>query len=165
MKSILSIYFSLAISSICISQVVTPEVIISASGEFENGGVQVIWTLGDFQTTTFSKSDLSLTQGFLQSNFTITGILNMTESTDIKIKVFPNPVRDILNIQVKSNNNSNIQWELINQAGKTIKTGDNSSNLNNSKIDFSSYNNGVYFIRTFKKDGSYMKVFKVVYLN
>ncbi len=164
MKHILLTCFILTFSLYFFGQTISTDVIVSAGGEFKNTNAQISWTLGDFQTATFSENSVVLTQGFLQSNLTITGILDMEESQDIKIKVFPNPVKDILNIEIQSSENSVIQWELINQTGKIIKAGNNSQNLSHSQIRFSSYNYGVYFIRTFKKDGSYMKVFKVVYV-
>ncbi len=165
MKQVLLSSFIFVIYAHCFGQTITPNVLISAGDEFKNSFAQISWTLGDFQTTTYSKNDLTLTQGFLQSNFNITGVLNIEKTSDINIKVYPNPVKDILNIQIQSNSNSIIQWELINQSGKMLKTGNNSEDLTNSQINFSSFNNGIYFIRTYKKDGSYVKVFKVVYLN
>jgi len=150
---------------LCFSQTNTPQVFVSAGGDFKDSYAQISWTLGDFQTETYFENDLLLTQGFLQSNFHITGIFNPEKTSDFKIKVFPNPVKDILNIQIQSKKPVSIKWELINQVGKIIETSNSFNNSNNSHINFSSFENGVYFIRTYKKDGSYIEIFKVVYLD
>jgi len=157
----------LIVPLLCFSQTNTPEVIVSTGGQFANTHAQISWTLGDFQTTTYTNSDqnLILTQGFLQSKFDIADVINLEESTDIKIKVFPNPVKDILNIQIQSKENQSIRWELITQSGKIIETSQSFNNSKDSQVNFSSFENGIYFIRTYTKDGSYIKVFKVVYLD
>lgn len=165
MKKILFTYLLYIISILCFSQTNRPDVLVSAGGGFTNEQIQISWTLGDFQTATYTNNDLILTQGFLQSNFNITGVFNLEETSDIKIKVFPNPVKDILNIQIQSKENLSIRWELINQSGKIIETSHSFNNSKNSQINFLSFENGIYFIRTFNKDGSYIKIFKVVYLN
>ena len=157
----------LIIPLLCFSQTNTPEVIVSTGGQFANTHAQISWTLGDFQTTTYTNTDqnLILTQGFLQSKFDIADVINIEESNDIKIKVFPNPVKNILNIQIQSKENQDIRWELITQSGKIIETSHSYNQNNDCQINFSSFENGIYFIRTYTKDGSYLKVFKVVYLN
>ena len=165
MKNILLACFFLIVVDTCFSQTTnTPDVIISGGGEFINGHAQVLWTIGDFQTKTQEKEYLLLTQGFLQSDLTVTGTINFQEVSEIEIKVFPNPVTDILNIQLKSSDNQPVFWELYNQSGQKVKS---STILNNENIqvDFSPYENGAYFIRTFTSDGLYLKIFKLVHLN
>ena len=147
-----------------IGQTITPNVIISAGGEYKDENTQVIWTLGDFLTSTLSKNELSITQGFLQTYFNITDVFTIEKESDIKINVFPNPVIDFLNIRIEDNSKHQLKWELINQTGMVIKRNNNSINLNEYKIDFTEYNSGIYFIRTYNSNGNYFKVFKIVYL-
>lgn len=150
---------------ICFSQTHTPNVTVSSGGDFKLiGYAQISWTLGDFQTETYSKNELILTQGFLQSNLYVEDPVSFEEIDDVEIKVFPNPVKDILNIQINTEGNQKILWELINQNGSVIETS-KQYNSKNSKINFTSYKSGIYFVRTFSKNGGYLKVFKVVYLN
>lgn len=142
----------------------TPDVIVSSGGEFANDYAQIMWTLGDFQITTYAKDDLILTQGFLQTELKVTGVVNIKETSKIELNVFPNPVRDILNIQVQSETTQAVFWELFNQKGQVVKS---STILNNklTQVDFSPFENGVYYVRTYTKDGAFFKVFKLVYLN
>lgn len=166
MKKFLFSYMLIILPILCFSQTNKPNAFISAGTDFQrNGYAHMAWTLGDFQTATYSENGIILTQGFLQSNFNITSIYEFEETSEIKIKVFPNPVKDILNIQIQSKQNLDIRWELINQGGKIIETSHSFNNTKNYQINFSSFENGVYFVRTFNKAGSYIKVFKVVYLN
>ncbi len=144
-------------------QMLSPETILSSGGEFANTAAQISWTLGDFQTTTYVKDQLVLTQGFLQSEIKITSIINIDNSGNIELKVFPNPVTNYLSLKVISHENKKISWQLINQNGKIIKYNDIYNK--NTEIDFSSYKNGIYYLKTFSKDGSFIKIFKIVRIN
>ncbi len=167
MKVLLSTCFLFIFPIICFSQTITPNAMVSSAVEYTDSiaDIQISWTLGDFQTDTYTKDQLTVTQGFLQSNFNITSVVKFEDFSNIELKVFPNPVVDILNIQVKSENKQEIVWELINQYGSIIKTSREYQNNQKYQINFTSFESGIYFIRTFSKDGAYVKIFKIVYLN
>jgi len=69
-----------------------------------------------------------------------------------KVKVYPNPVKDILTIE-SINNITDIR--IINSLGQVINSVslDNSDKLN---IDFSNYTKGVYFVNLRLKDGNHI---------
>ncbi|MCF6241140.1 MAG: T9SS type A sorting domain-containing protein [Bacteroidales bacterium] len=147
----------------CFGQILSPETILSSGGEFANSSAQISWTLGDFQTTTYVKDQLVLTQGFLQSEIKVTAIFDINQSEDIELKVYPNPVTNYLYLKVISPNSKKLSWQLINQNGKLIKYDDIYNR--NTAIDFSVYKDGVYYLKTFSKDGSFIKIFKIIRVN
>jgi hypothetical protein len=160
MKKLLVLNIMLLAYFVGYGQILSPETILSSGGEFANTAAQISWTLGDFQTTTYVKDQLVITQGFLQSEIKITSIINIDNSGNIELKVFPNPVTNYLTLKVVSHDNKKISWLLINQNGKIIKYNDIYNK--NAEIDFSSYKNGVYYLKTFSKDGSFIKIFKII---
>ena len=62
--------------------------------------------------------------------------------TSNKLKVYPNPILNELTINTKENKTSNV--EIFNQLGQKVYK--NSFN-NSTKIDFSNYSKGLYFVK------------------
>ncbi len=144
-------------------QTLSPEAILSSGGDFANTAAQISWTLGDFQTTTYVKDQIVLTQGFLQSQIKVTDVFNIDNSADVELKVFPNPVTNYLYIKLISNENKKLLWQLINQSGKIIRNDDIYNKQ--AEIDFGAYKAGIYYLKTFSKDGSFVKIFKIIRIN
>ncbi len=144
-------------------QILSPTALVSSGGNFANSSAQISWTLGDFQTKTYAKETLLLTQGFLQSNITVTSVLELDNSEKIHVNVYPNPVSTYVNMEIINKDNKKLSWQLINQSGNIIKIDD----INNThvKIDFRAYQTGVYYLKTFSKDGTYLKIFKILRIN
>lgn len=76
---------------------------------------------------------------FMPKNSTTT--INKVEE-DSEIKIFPNPARDLLTVQV--NNEEIIKVEIINNIGQKINLAQNSSS-NQITIDISSLKSGIYY--------------------
>ncbi len=144
-------------------QTLSPETILSSGGDFANTAAQISWTLGDFQTTTYVKDQIVLTQGFLQSQIKVTDVFNIDNSADVELKVFPNPVTNYLYIKLISNENKKLSWQLINQSGKIIRNDDIYNKQ--AEIDLGTYKAGIYYLKTFSKDGSFVKIFKIIRIN
>ena len=63
---------------------------------------------------------------------------------DMGILIFPNPARDIINVQLK--NSSNAKFEMRNLNGQVVKFG-KFTNANSEKIYLTGLNPGIYFLR------------------
>jgi len=95
--------------------------VISSSGNhFNNGSVQISYTIGEAIINTFSSSSNKLTQGFHQTNLQIADIKSHKPS--IEISVYPNPFGDQFNIQTECF--EKIGYELYDNSGKLILNGD-----------------------------------------
>ncbi|OQX82230.1 MAG: hypothetical protein B6D64_00925 [Bacteroidetes bacterium 4484_276] len=65
-------------ATVLYGQSVSPEVIATSGGYFENAEISLSWTLGETVTETFSSGNVTLTQGFQQPyNFYLQQILNI----------------------------------------------------------------------------------------
>lgn len=77
-----------------------------------------------------------------------TGIIN-NNNTSLEINIFPNPVSESLNIQLKNNEaiSSSFTYTLLNSIGLNIKEGDLSFKENVASINTEALSSGIYFIR------------------
>ena len=84
---------------IFIAQSTKPEVIASTGDYFKNKEYSLSWTLGECITETCSSSDNVLTQGFQQSNYTITAVSQLT-SEQFLLKAYP--TSDFITVFIES---------------------------------------------------------------
>jgi hypothetical protein len=76
-----------------------PHDLVSASGaSFQNSSGYLSFSIGELISTTLSSSSLTLTQGFHQTRLR-TGVPVITQR-EIQMSVFPNPVKDLLILQI-----------------------------------------------------------------
>jgi hypothetical protein len=151
-----------ASTSFC--QTITLDGLFSSGNDYVSSNSQISWTLGDIQTTTYRKGFI-LTQGSLQSGIEIISAVQSPEYKDIELKVFPNPVREILNINFSSGNKVDLKFELFNIEGEKIITGDLNNFMNVAQIQFNQFQNGCYILKIFSTDNKFSRTFKILYNN
>lgn len=151
--------------SVCVhSQSISPEAILPAAGNLSNSHAQISWTLGDFETETYSKESVTLTQGFLQSNLVVTNVINIKNDNNlIDLKVFPNPVSDYLNLQYVATKKVAMVFYLYNLNGSLIYSKNADASIFSETIDFTVFESGVYVLKAVSKDGTFAKTFKLFY--
>jgi len=90
---------------------------------------------------------------------TIAGINN--PGVDFEFNLFPNPAHDQLNIQVITNSNKEVNYELYDFSGRVLlkKNIGIVSGTVNDHLDISTYDNGLYVIRLYVGDISITKKF------
>lgn len=80
-------------------------------------------------------------------NFTNTTAINeISDSRNRNLKLFPNPVIDLLNIQFKSANEENVLIQIMNVQGKILyqQRFTNQTGINNLSIPLASFQKGLY---------------------
>ena len=84
-------------------------------------GVQLSWTIGEPITETFSNSTWILTQGFHQS-WQSQGTIGQEpyEHSQLTVKVYPNPVRELLSVSL-GNNYSSLLLDIYDISGRLIR--------------------------------------------
>ena len=145
MKKLLLIFLCLPL--IGFGQITSPSVISSSGNSYNNGGINMDYTLGEIVVETFQPTVTPLpltytilTQGFHQ------GILKVTtsvENIDIKTKVYPNPTTNFIIIELEKNVNADILVYDIN--GKLVLK-DKLNDENQKQLDFSFLNQGNYLL-------------------
>ncbi len=123
----------------------TVQYVIGNAGEdFQSPNTQVSWTIGEVATETFISSTHTVSQGFHQGNLLVDRI-NEDFPTDFSIKVYPNPVSDILLIETDA---ENLEYRIIDIDGRVRLNGNIISE--NQQIDFTGLPTGTYFFQVEK---------------
>ena len=99
------------------AQSISPEVIASAGEHFENGTTQLSWTLGEVVIDTYDNGTNTLTQGFHQTQLTVTSVEETL--SEVRLNMYPNPTSELLNIDL-GNNQTDINLQLFDMSGKLV---------------------------------------------
>jgi len=104
---------------------------------------------------TVSNSNVTLTQGFQQPNYSLSPFEEHPEF-NYSISVFPNPVVDILNIETIEN----VEFELnvFDLNGKILF---NDKLSHKMEINLSGYSKGTYFLRILSPENKEVKLYKI----
>jgi len=141
---------------------VKQEVIASAGGYNVNGALSISWTLGETIIPTLTSQDgsLILAHGF-QQKLIITAV---EENLDlqVKIKVYPNPASEVVNIQFEEPVDGEIDVAILDSQGKLIKRETIESAIVEKQINLQDFPAGIYYIRLTKD--KLVNVYKVVKL-
>lgn len=84
------------------------------------------------------------------------------EETNQKIRLFPNPVEDILILEIFSNKTSKVNLSIVNKEGKLLNKSSNvllQVGWNNTKFNTQALSAGVYYILVEEAEKKYSKKF------
>lgn len=143
-----------------VSAQVKQEVIASAGGYDTNGGLSISWTLGETIIPTFTNGDLVLTHGFQQQLIVTTVEENLEEL--VKVKVYPNPASDYINILFEAPVEGEITLTIIDSHGRLIKQEMIEPAMVEKQLNLQDLPAGIYFLRLTK--GKLVNIYKVVKL-
>ena len=138
MKKLLLILLCLPI--IGLGQVTSPSVVSSSGDSYNNGGVNMDYTLGEIVVETHTNSTTVLTQGFHQ------GVLKVStnvENTEINLKVYPNPTSQFLIIELVENVKADL---LVYDMNGKLVIKDKLDDEQLKQLDFGFLNQGNYFL-------------------
>ena len=144
-----------------VAQSITPEVIASAGEHYDNGTVQLSWTLGEVMIDTYDNGTNILTQGFHQTQLTVTSIEE--NLADVTMNLYPNPTSEYLNISLRNNQND-INLQVYDMTGKLIHK--DMINAHDSKyvLPMQTVATGKYLIQMQSEDGKMNTTHQVVKL-
>lgn len=141
------------------AQSVTPEVIASAGEHFDNGTTQLSWTLGEVMIDTYDNGSNILTQGFHQTNLTVTAIDEAV--SDIRLNLYPNPTSEFLNIEL-GNNEKDINIQMYDMSGKLMHKDVINAYDTKYVLPMQSVATGKYLIQMQSEDGKMNTTHQVV---
>ena len=152
--------FSLAVlPMIGIAQSITPEVIASAGEHFDNGTTQLSWTLGEVVIDTYDNGTNILTQGFHQTQLTVTSVEESL--ADVRLNMYPNPTSEVLNIEL-GNNESDINLQLFDMSGKLIHQDKIEAYQTKYVVPMNQVATGNYLVQMQSVDGKMNSTHKVI---
>lgn len=135
------------------------EVISSNGGSYKGSVVQLDWTIGEPVIATLISGTNTLTQGFHQSNLTVTAVDQMATST-ITLKVYPNPVSEQLVLETRKGEKQRLSLKLFDITGKLLYQQAVKQPV--ETVNMQVYVPGNYLLRVFAEDGIPLQTFKVV---
>lgn len=161
MRRCIFILFSM-VFALSVNAQIIQEVIASAGGYNVSGGISLSWTLGETIIPTYQSQDrtLILTHGF-QQKLIITAI-EETIDDPIKIKVFPNPVNEVVNIQFEVPVDGETIVDILDFQGNLAKYDLIEPAITEKQINLQDFPAGIYYLRL--TNGKLANVYKVVKL-
>lgn len=152
-KSLLTFIFVFYLTSILAQQST-----VSSGNSISNNNGSVSYSLGQVAFITNAGSNGSTSQG-VQQPFEFFVLTFSDKIIDNNIRVYPNPVNDMLTIQYLNYTNDKIDFQILDVYGKLIRY----ENIINSEtqIDLSILVSGIYFVQVtngFKE----FNIFKII---
>jgi len=158
MKQILA-FVAIGFSLSALGQSISPEVIASAGDDFTGGGVQLSWTIGEPIIETVSAGGNIITQGFHQTELTITSI-DEENAGNLEVSIYPNPTSGNVIVSVP-NNQTEFSIDLYDLNGKLIESKKLKSNTDQEDLDLSNLANSYYLLRLSSEESGYSSTHKV----
>ena len=117
-KQIILIFFIIICNSIY-GQTKLTEIISTTGFYFEDNTNSLSFTIGEPIITTLTANDLILTQGFQQSKYEITPVIDIL-GNDISIKVYPNPASQFIIVDMGENFSEQYFLDIVNTKGERL---------------------------------------------
>lgn len=145
-------------------------VIAMSGGYFENKEMTLSFTAGQYFTETVSNNnDLILTQGFQQPDGSKkTTQIQLPGNTMVTLTVFPNPVKNNLNIYFLGEENMDVKIEVFDVLGKSVLAKTEIANAReqmNYNLDFQSLVSGLYIVHISNTQKELNSTFKITKIN
>jgi hypothetical protein len=150
--------FALILSICCLGMMAQALEVVSASGaSFKQSSGYISYTIGEILTTTLTGTGNIVNQGFHQTGLPKSWPSSVDISPDFQMSVFPNPVRDLLVMQVELL--QDMQYTLHDVTGVLIERG--LVLQERTEIDFSTLSPAIYILRVFDNNQQ-IRIFQIV---
>ncbi|MEO0472182.1 MAG: T9SS type A sorting domain-containing protein [Bacteroidota bacterium] len=111
--------FIFAFSVFCLSQLAAQTLSRQVIGSVGSANPQLSYTLGEAVVQTASSGSFTLTQGFHQPEETSVGI-DRELAANVDYKLYPNPTRDQLNLELSSDKALDILVSIVDIRGRQV---------------------------------------------
>lgn len=152
--------FSLLLPLLSIGQEL--EIIGSSGTQSNSSTYQVSYTIGELVVETgMTEDSIAVTQGFHQSNFTITNISEVPVPADMR--VYPNPTPG--EIVIESSQLDQIEaFSLYDMKGSLVLQFEN-QNTNRTQMNLGHLSNGTYFLKATQKENPTPITYQIIKSN
>ena len=137
----------------------TAQKVVSANGGTATvNDYEISWTIGETITGAVNDGTTVLTQGFQQSNLTITAIDELRK-TGVEIKVYPNPTQDFVTIHFSKIIEKPV-YSLFDLSGRLLEQKQIKST--DAKIDMTGFAKGTYILKLNFRGSQPLQSFKII---
>ena len=111
---------ALLLPFLALCQITKERDVTASAGDYSTSPtLELSWTIGEVAVTSATVGNLQVSQGFQQADQNAVGI---PETSFLgEIKVYPNPVSEVLNFQVRSEDHLELRAELFDINGRIVK--------------------------------------------
>jgi hypothetical protein len=164
MKKLIIFGMNFFLCTMIYAQKMSPQVISSAGSQHVLNSISIEWTLGEVAITTLQGSNTIITQGFHQPRYIVTNI-SETPSKAALISVYPNPVSNLLKMDLIFDHEKNIYVRLMDSNGKLIWNKEYTGQQITESLSLKNYPSGNYILN-FSIEGEQSKqTFKIQKIN
>ena len=161
MKKQLLFFLSLLFCSWGYSQTTSPEIIATSGEHFTGANAQLSWTIGELMIETYTTGSNQFTQGFHQTNLTITSVEDLAK--DFQLRIYPNPTRDLVNLEFLESS-SPISVIISDAHGRILVLKETFQHAATETFNLSSYSPGAYFLKVRNEEQQVIKTFQILKL-
>lgn len=153
------IYLSLFALFLIGSRASAQSATVAAGGECTGTGGTVSYSVGQIDYITAEGSGGRMTEGVQQPYeiYTIVGVGEV--QIELEMAVFPNPARDLLNLQIENFNGGNMSFKLYDKVGNLVV--DQKIIGKQTQIDLSGLALATYLLQVYDQ-GKELKTFKII---
>lgn len=166
MKKVCLLFFGILFFSLAKAQtILSPTVIASAGGVSKFSTIELEWTLGETFIGTATSQERFYSVGFHQPQL-ISQKINMgNEITSSQITIYPNPVNNILTVQIRLDKYEKTKLILSDMLGRSMQERTVSGKI--ATVNMPVYNliAGIYFLRVFDTKGNQISSYKIIKAN
>lgn len=150
---------SLILLCLMAGKVLRAQEVVASSGDYLiSSSGSISYTLGECVDETFSASNISLTQGFQQVQFSVTAISELP-SLSFSVLVSPNPTTDRVDVTINKERLEGIRIQLFDLAGRKLLTLNVTSKV--TEIPFINYSPSVYLLKV-TENNKELKTIKII---
>jgi hypothetical protein len=153
----------LILPGFCFAQLTKDRDVIGAAGDHSSTAtLQVSWTVGEVAVSTAQTANLIITEGFQQGEATVVAITEV--EFEGSINVFPNPVEDVLNFEVLTDEDLSLSAIVYDMAGRKVREAHNFEVFSTYRgtMNFADLAAGKWLIQFTDDKGKTLKTFTVV---
>jgi len=149
----------MVMSTMSFSQQLSPNLVSSQSGFDRSDQLILEWTLGETIIETIASKNTMYSQGFHQPIIEVDSYLILNDND---LMIFPNPVKNYLNIRMLSNIDSHFDFKIYDSYGRSIKHSLEGFLIDNTvQLDVNDLPSGIYFLRISNTEGD-LKSYKFI---
>lgn len=164
-KIYLPVLFILLYGVINAQNILTPTVISAAGGVGKYSAIQLEWTLGEAAIGTVSQTNRLYTVGFNQPVIVQQNLISKNTINSPIIKVFPNPVKDILTVQIQLVTLNTTKIILSDIFGQSMTERSVTAKISTLNIPLQNLIAGIYFLRVLDTNGQQLSNYKIIKAN
>ena len=135
------------------------ETTISTGGDANGNGGSVAFSLGLVLYTSIKANNGSVNQG-IQHAYEVLSVGNKESELSINISVFPNPITDILYLQITEYKNEKLLYQIFDLQGKKMIDGQIEGQQ--TQINTANLSTAGYVVNVVDQDNNKIKTFKII---